>query len=230
MYKVDCIILAAGRSTRMNTYLSKQFLEINGKPIIYYSIDKFIRNTYVSKIILVLSNDYVSYCNENIIDRFFLGERISIVVGGNRRQDSVLNALKFIESEYVIVHDGARPFVSNSCIIQGIEYAYRYGASSCYVVPKDTVKLNNGGEIVALDRDMLMSIQTPQCFKTSTLIDSYEYVFKNGLDITDETSALDLMGEKTFFYLGEYSNIKITTEEDLYFGSVILNNILGELK
>lgn len=229
MDKIDCVILAAGNSTRMNMELNKQFLEINNKPVIYYSLYKFLNSDYINNVILVLNNDYKQYCIKNVIDKFFYNNnKIKIVIGGYRRQDSVFNALEYVDSEYVLIHDGARPFVSERCIKYGIENAYRHGASSCYVLPKDTIKVNINNSINTLNRDDLLCVQTPQCFKVSTLVSAYDYVMRNNITITDETTALELIGEKTYFYLGDYFNIKITTKEDLYFGSIILSNILGE--
>lgn len=229
MYKVDCVILAAGKSTRMNMSLNKQFLEINNKPIIYYSLYKFLNHKYINDVILVLNNEYEEYCVKNVIKRFFLDRKIKIVLGGELRQDSVFNALMVVTSDYVLIHDGARPFVSMNCITNGIKNAYKYEASACYVLPKDTIKINKGSHVEVLNRENLLCIQTPQCFKTSVLIYAYDYVKKNNKIITDETSALDLVGKKTYFYLGNYFNIKITTKEDLYFGNVILSNNLGEI-
>ena len=228
MYKVNCVVLAAGKSTRMNMDLNKQFLEIMGKPVIYYSLLKFLKHEYINKIILVLSADSEKYCKENVINKFFPNENIQVVYGGERRQDSVLNGLKHVNSDYVLIHDGARPFLTNETISKGIEKAYEYGASSCYVTPKDTIKYNNNNEIFSLEREKLLCIQTPQCFKRSILLSAYDYVNKHKINITDETSVLDLIGEKVYYYLGEYFNIKITTKEDLYFGNIILNNILGD--
>ncbi len=229
MYKVDCVILAAGKATRMNMNLNKHFLIINDKPIIWYTISKFLKHDYVSRIILVVSDDDKFLFESEILKKYFQGENISLVLGGKERQDSLFNALRFIESEYVLVHDGARPFVSFECITQGIEKAYEYGASSPYVLPKDTIKIKEGKEIFrTLNRNDLLCIQTPQCFKTNLLIDAYDYVKKNNKTVTDESSALDYIGENTHFYLGDYFNIKITTKEDLILSEGILNNILGE--
>lgn len=228
MCKVDCVILAAGKSTRMSMDLNKQFIEINNKPIIYYSLFKFLNHKYINNVILVLNNENEEYFRKNIMEKFFKNDNIKIVFGGERRQDSLAKALECVESDYVIIHDGARPFVAEECISKGIESAVKYGASSCYVVPKDTIKYDENGVVKPLIRDKLLCIQTPQCFKTTILINAYEYVEKNKIDITDETSALDLIGEKVHYYLGDYFNIKITTKEDLYFGNMILNNILGD--
>ncbi len=230
MYKIDCIILAAGKSTRMNMGLSKQFLEINGKPIIYYSLYKFLTHKYINRVILVLNPEQEKYCRERVIHRFFRDreKNIYVVYGGETRQDSVFNGLNHVISDYVLIHDGARPFVSYGCITKGIESAYRYGASSCYVPSKDTIKIRENENVYTLDRDKLLCIQTPQCFDKNLLINAYLKVKDGNYTITDETSALDIIGGFTYFYTGDYFNIKITTKEDLWFGESILNNILGE--
>lgn len=229
MYKIDCVILAAGKATRMNMNVNKHFLIMNGKPIIWYAINKFLNHHYVSRIILVVSDEDRCTFESEILKKYFEGENIFLVLGGKERQDSLSNALEFVESEYVLVHDGARPFVSFECITQGIEKAYEYGASSSYVLPKDTIKIREGEEsFKTLNRNDLLCIQTPQCFKTKLLINAYDYVKKNNKVVTDESSALDYIGENTHFYLGDYFNIKITTKEDLILSEGILNNILGE--
>lgn len=226
MYKSDCVILAAGNSTRMNLHISKQFIEIDNKPILYYSLKKMISNKYINKIYLVLEDRYVKYCFDNIIDKFFRGIDIDIVIGGSTRQESVYNALKLVKGDYVLIHDSARPFVSDQCIINGVEYAYKYNASSSYIKSVDTIKFRKGNSIQTLFRDDILIIQTPQCFKTELLLRAYDYINKNGLSITDETSALDLINESTYFYLGDRENIKITTIEDLYIGEGIFKNII----
>lgn len=230
MYEVNCVILAAGRSTRMNMGVNKQFLVIKDKPIIWYTLNRFLNHKYISKIILVVSDEDKDIFKENILDTYFKDKNIVLVLGGKERQDSLLNALEFVESEYVLIHDGARPFVSYECITEGIKMAYKHGASSAYVLPKDTIKINENNSIRTLNRNDLLSIQTPQCFKTKVLISAYEYINKNNKSITDESSALDFIGEKTYFYLGDYFNIKITTKEDLILSEGILNNILGEVQ
>lgn len=229
MYEVNCVILAAGKSTRMNMGVNKQFLVMKDKPVIWYTLNRFLSHNYISKVILVVSDEDKDIFKKSILDTYFKDKNIVLVLGGKERQDSLLNALKFVESEYVLVHDGARPFVSYNCITEGIEMAYKYGASSAYVMPKDTIKIKEDENIKTLNRNNLLCIQTPQCFKTNILISAYEYIKKNNKSITDESSALDFIGERTHFYLGDYFNIKITTKEDLILSEGILNNILGEV-
>ncbi|BAK81807.1 2-C-methyl-D-erythritol 4-phosphate cytidylyltransferase [Candidatus Arthromitus sp. SFB-rat-Yit] len=223
MYKnSDCILLAAGRSRRMNSEINKQFMEINNKPVLYYSLNKILNNKYIDNIYLVLEDIYIEYCKKNILNKWFSGiDKIKIVIGGENRQDSVYNALNIVHGEYVLIHDAARPFLSDECISNAVKYANEYGASSCYVTPNDTIKFNNDSEIKTLKREKLLIIQTPQCFKKSKLICAYNYINKHGINVTDESSALDLIGEKTYFYLGNRLNIKITNKEDIYIGESI---------
>lgn len=220
--KTDCILLAAGKSRRMNSDVSKQFMKINDRPILYYSLNSILNNKNIDNIYLVLEEIYVEYCRKNIIDKwFFDSNKITIVIGGNNRQDSVYNALKIVKGNYVLIHDAARPFLTNECIDNAIKYAYEYGAASCYITSNDTIKLKCNGETKTLDRENLLIIQTPQCFEKSKLISAYNYVKQCGIIITDESSALDLIGERTYFYLGDRFNIKITSQEDIYIGESI---------
>ncbi len=225
MYKSDCIILAAGKSSRMDLPIGKQFVELSGKPILYYSLHKMINNENINEIYLVLNEKFIDYCRDNILNRFFKNHNINIVKGGESRQESVYNALKVCKGEYVLIHDSARPFVSETVISEGVKYAHIYGASSSYVKPVDTMKINLGDKITTLKREDMLIIQTPQCFKKEKLMRAYDYVNENSLCVTDESSVLDLIDEFTYFYLGDRYNIKITTKEDLDMGEVILKNI-----
>lgn len=221
MYSVDVIILAAGKSTRMDMSLNKQFIDLCGKPVIYYSLNKFINQEYIKNIILVVNEEFEEYFKINIIEKFsFSG--IKIVLGGDTRQESIKNALKYVVNDYVMIHDGARPCVTTKIIADGVKNAYKYGASSCYVVPKDTIKISENGMTKVLDRERLICVQTPQCFLREYIISAYDFVNKHNKSITDESSALDFIGKQTYFYLGSYFNIKITTKEDLVFAEEIL--------
>lgn len=226
MCKSDCVILAAGNSTRMNSHISKQFMEIGSKPILYYSLSKVINNKFIDNIYLVLEEKYIEYCKEYIIDKFFKGIDMEIVIGGRTRQESVYNALKLVKGDYVLIHDSARPFLSDECIINAVKYANIYDASSCYIRPFDTIKFKIDESIETLPREDVFIIQTPQCFKTELLLLAYDYVNSNNLVITDESSALDSINKSTYFYPGDRENIKITTIEDLYIGEGILKNII----
>ena len=135
---ISAIILAGGKGKRMNSSISKQFIEIKGKPIIYYTIKKFNENKKVDNIVVVLSQEEIEYFKENILNKYKL-KVDKIVIGGAERQDSVYNGLKSLENsgtDIVLIHDGARPFISDRIIDDGIKYVTIYGACAPGVMPK----------------------------------------------------------------------------------------------
>ena len=164
---ISAIILAGGKGTRMGANISKQYIKLKGKPILYYTIKRFSESKDIDKIILVLPKDEIDYCKEKVLDKYSLHVDL-IVEGGKERQDSVMNALnELIDEEIVLIHDGARPFVSQRIIDEGIKYARLYGASAPGVMPKDTIKIkgDNNFALSTPDRNTLVAIQTPQVFK-----------------------------------------------------------------
>ena len=211
------IILAGGKGKRMGSTVSKQFIEIKGKPILYYTLKKFIDNKNIDEIILVLPKDEIEYCKTEVLNKYSIkvdkcGE------GGTERQDSVYNALKSIENtDIVLIHDGARPIISNRLINDGIKYAKVYGAAAPGVMPKDTIKVKNDENfsISTPDRSTLMAIQTPQVFKYENILKCHEMVKLNKDLVTDDTMVAEKYGYKVYLYDGEYTNIKITTPDDI---------------
>ena len=164
---ISAIVLAGGRGKRMNYHKSKQFIEIKGKPVLVYTLEKFIYNKSIDEVILVLPEDEVDYCKKEVLQKYSL-KVDRIVIGGKERQDSVFNALEAMEkTDIVLIHDGARPFISEKIIEEGIKYANIYGAAAPGVTPKDTIKVKNEDNISVdtPDRNTLVAVQTPQCFK-----------------------------------------------------------------
>ena len=211
------IILAGGMGKRMNTDISKQFICIKGKPILYYTIKRFMDSQYINKKILVLAENDIEYCKKNVLEKYSL-KVDSIVVGGRERQDSVYNGLKEVNnSEIVLIHDGARPFVSNRIIKDGIMYAKIYGAAAPGVMPKDTIKIKDLESFSenTLKRDSLVAIQTPQVFKYDLIMKCHDFVNEKGISVTDDTMVVEMKNNKVYLYEGDYNIIKITTPEDL---------------
>ncbi|MCR1952829.1 MULTISPECIES: 2-C-methyl-D-erythritol 4-phosphate cytidylyltransferase [unclassified Clostridium] len=214
---VSAIILAGGKGKRMGAKISKQFIELNGKPILYYTLKKFSDCEEIDKIILVLPKDEIEYCNKEILEKYSLKVDM-IVEGGKERQDSVYNALQKInDSEIVLIHDGARAFVSERVIKDGIKYAKLYGAAAPGVMPKDTIKVvdENGFSDSTPDRSKLLAIQTPQTFKLEVIKECHNRVKENNINVTDDTMVVEMYNHKVYLYKGEYTNIKVTTPEDL---------------
>lgn len=216
---ISAIILAGGKGKRMGSAISKQFIDIKGKPIIYYTLKKFSENKKIDNIIVVLLEDEVKYFKENILKKYEL--RINkIVIGGKERQDSVYNALKSLKNsstDIVLIHDGARPFISERIINEGIKFAEIYGAAAPGVMPKDTIKVKNekNFSVDTPNRANLVSIQTPQVFKFDEILECHEKIRYNGEMVTDDTMVVEKYGYSVYLYDGEYTNIKVTTPEDL---------------
>ncbi|WP_294390047.1 2-C-methyl-D-erythritol 4-phosphate cytidylyltransferase [uncultured Clostridium sp.] len=223
---ISAIILAGGKGKRMNSSISKQFIEIKGKPIIYYTIKKFNDNKNIDNIILVLSSEEIEYFKKNILNKYDI-KVDKIVVGGAERQDSVYNGLKSLENsetDIVLIHDGARPFISDRIIDEGIKYATIYGASAPGVMPKDTIKIKdeNNFSLNTPNRETLVSIQTPQVFKFNEILECHRKVKIDKLVVTDDTMVVEKYGNKVYLYDGEYTNIKVTTPEDLILGEKLI--------
>lgn len=214
---VSAIILAGGRGKRMGSDVSKQYINIGNKPILYYTLKKFIECEAIDNITLVLPQDEVEYCTNEILKKYSLNVD-NIVCGGKERQDSVFNALESItNTDIVLIHDGARPFVSNRIINDGIKFAKEYGAAAPGVTPKDTIKIKSeeGFSIDTPNRESLVSIQTPQTFHFETILNCHKQIKKDSIVVTDDTMVVEFYGNKVYLYDGDYTNIKVTTPEDL---------------
>lgn len=225
--KISAVILAGGKGKRMKSDVSKQFIMLKGKPILYYTLDKFIRNDKIDNIVLVLPQNEIEYCMKNIIEKYRLKVDY-IVSGGVERQDSVYNGLKALnDTDIVLIHDGARPFVSDKIIEEGIENAIKFGGAAPGVMPKDTIKVkdNESFSKQTLDRSTLVAIQTPQVFRFSEIKECHEKVKQDNIAVTDDTMVYEMYGNKVYLYDGDYENIKITTPEDLLLGERILSKI-----
>ncbi|MBU5485007.1 2-C-methyl-D-erythritol 4-phosphate cytidylyltransferase [Clostridium sp. MSJ-11] len=215
------LILAAGKGKRMGVGFNKQFLDINNKPILYYTLKAFDQHEEINSIILVAAEEEIDYCKNEIINKYGIKKVKKVVCGGEERQHSVLNGLKEVDdANIVLIHDGARPFISKKIISDGIKYANMHGAAACGVTPKDTIKIidDKGFSCENLDRDTLISIQTPQCFQYDLILKCHNDILDKNIKITDDTSVVEYFGYRVYIYKGEYSNIKITTPEDLIIG------------
>ncbi len=214
---VSAIVLAGGRGKRMGAVQSKQYIDLNGKPILYYTLKQFIVNKLIDYIILVVPEDEIGYCKNKVLNKYGL-KVDKLVCGGKERQDSVYNALSQLEnSDIVLIHDGARPFVSHKIINDAVKYAEIYKAAAPGVMPKDTIKVKgeNNFSVETLMRNNLVAIQTPQAFEFNLIYNCHKEVKKRGIAVTDDTSVVEFFGNKVYIYEGNYTNIKITTPEDL---------------
>lgn len=221
------IIVAAGKGTRMKAAKNKQFLCIKNKPILYYTLKVFEENSLIDDIVLVLAESEIEFCRENIIRKYNFNKIKKIVAGGKTRQESVLNGLYAAnDSEIVLIHDGARPFVDSEMISNGIKFASVYGGAACGVIPKDTIKVRrqNGLSESTLERDKLFCVQTPQCFKYDIILECHKNALEQGVIGTDDTMIAEYFSENIYLYQGSYDNIKITTPEDLFIAEKLIEN------
>ncbi|MDO4393835.1 MAG: 2-C-methyl-D-erythritol 4-phosphate cytidylyltransferase [Bacillota bacterium] len=222
MYKnkrVAVILAAAGKGKRMGSQLPKQFLEIGGVPILVKTLQVFDNMDEVDYIFVVTNEEYMEHCSE-ITKKAGIKKISSIVAGGKKRQDSVYNALMEVNLrhpgvEYVLIHDGARPYVSEEVIHNVIEATASKGAAVACVALKNSIRRNGIEGSSSMKRSEFVSVQTPQGFKKAELIRSYEAAMESGYYGTDDAELVERAGYNIELVQGDYQNIKITTKEDL---------------
>lgn len=219
--KITAIVLAAGRGTRMESKVQKQYMTLAGKPLIYHALAAFEKST-VDRIVLVTGAGEEEYCREEIVKPYGFSKVRAIVSGGKERYHSVYEGLKAAEgSDYVLIHDGARPCVTPKIIQAAIEGAKEAGACVVGMPVKDTIKIADDFEYAAStpDRSRLWLIQTPQAFSYSLARKAYETLFEsedNLEQITDDAMVVEHMtAQRVKLIRGSYQNIKVTTPEDL---------------
>lgn len=221
---ITAVLTAAGTSRRMGAGISKQFLKIGNKMIIQRTIDIFDNMEEVDDIILIVRKDDINIYEKEILPN--VKKPIKLVIGGNTREESTYNGILALDekTDIVVCHDGVRPFIKPNIIIKAIEEMENNNAAIVAVPSKDTIKYadKNGFVEYTPNRDRLYNVQTPQVFKKDILIKAYENVFDENIKVTDDSSLLEMMGEKVQIIIGDYSNIKITTKEDLLYGELIL--------
>lgn len=216
------IVLAAGKGSRMKSDIAKQFMTLKGREVLYYSLKVFQENANIRDIILVTGQDDIEFCKKNIVDRYSLDKVSRVCAGGKERYNSVYLGLRQVEERdrnIVLIHDGARPFVTDRMIDETIEAAGKYGACTVGMPVKDTIKKvdENGFGVETPDRNYLYQIQTPQAFKYDLLISAYDKMEADeNYKITDDTMLVEQYeGVRSKIVEGAYENIKITTPEDL---------------
>ncbi|HMU47998.1 MAG TPA: 2-C-methyl-D-erythritol 4-phosphate cytidylyltransferase [Chitinophagaceae bacterium] len=218
------VIVAGGTGTRMGSAIPKQFLEVGGKPILYYSIRVFLEAFDDLKIILVLPLDYTDLGKE-IIDAWFDKNRIRITAGGNTRFQSVKNGLSLIEEESVVfVHDAVRCLLTKELVKRCYEQAVKTGSAIPVIPSKDSIRLLTDEGNEAMDRNKVMLIQTPQTFHSKILLPAFQIDYKD--QFTDEATVVESFGMKVSLIEGEENNIKITRPLDL----IVVEKILEERK
>lgn len=225
------IIVAAGKGSRMGLGYNKVLAQISGKMVIEWTVERLIKSKLIDSIVLVISPE-----DEELLKgalKHYSGEfDIIFVHGGEDRQDSVCNGLLALPEsvDIVLVHDGARPLIDSFIIERSIRYAQEFGAACAGMPVKDTVKVigDNNQVISTPDRSSLWNAQTPQSFKKDIILKAYESAAKKGLRRTDDAGIAEADGIKVTMFEGSYSNIKLTSAEDLLFAELIIANMYKE--
>ena len=217
--ELDCIYLAAGIGRRMGKKIPKQLIRIGGKPIMVYSLETLVKSNLFSRIIITYPEGYMEEYKK-IISHYFVRDFFELVRGGETRQESVYNALQKVETDRVVIHEAARPFVTQNLLNRVI--SYEEDCVTPVINVKETVAAGYDYMNKIFKRDELKIIQLPQFFNTKILRNAHEMAYQKKLLFTDDSTLVHYFGYKVKFIEGEETNIKITTANDLLLAERIL--------
>lgn len=224
--KCSAIILAAGVGKRMNSKIPKQFMELEGKPVLYYALKTF-QESFIDQLVLVTGASEVDFCKKEIVDKYGFHKVKAVVAGGRERYHSVYEGLKAVEeADYVFIHDGARPFVELDMLERAYAEVEINKACVIAVKAKDTVKIADKDGFVKTtpDRSLVWQVQTPQVFEFQAIKKAHEIVMQqDDIAITDDAMVYEAaFGKPVKLVEGSYENIKLTTPEDMEIAHIFL--------
>ncbi len=227
-HKSFALIPAAGMGKRMGASINKQYLQLDGMPIVARTIAVFENSPLIDGIMLVIPEEEIPYCREHVVNAYGFAKVIDIIAGGKERQNSVMNGLKALErrasaEDVILIHDGVRPFITPQIIEESIKIAVT-GEGALVAVPvKDTIKrATNGLVLDTPDRETLWQAQTPQAFQFNLIYQAHNRAVKDAFTGTDDASLIERLGGAVRILRGDYRNIKITTPEDLVLAEAFL--------
>ena len=215
--QIVALLVAGGKGERMNADIPKQFLLLNGTPILMHTLKQF---SHFKEIVLVLPSSQFKYWQE-LCNTYNFRQKHTLVAGGITRFHSVKNGLeKIADNTIVAIHDGVRPLISTS-LINDLVSKTKSGIGVIPIIPiKDSIRKVEGENSVHVDRSNLFGVQTPQCFLSTDIQKAYTQDFSN--TFTDDASVFEANGGKINTLLGEEKNLKITTQEDLNIASILI--------
>lgn len=229
------LIVAAGTGKRMGTATHKQFLELNGMPILAHTLKVFQNSSLIDAIVVVTGEDEIGYVRDEIVEAYGFSKVKDVVAGGEERYESVYQGLLCCEdADYVFIQDAVRPFVTEEILQRGFETVLNYGSAVCGMPSKDTVKITDPWGMVqeTPSRDRVWIVQTPQIFSYRLIRSAYDQILNPadggktapffGKTITDDAMILEGTGAEVYMFEGDYRNIKITTPEDLEIAKALL--------
>jgi len=222
--KVQAVIPSGGTGVRLKAGQPKPLVELKGKPIFVYTLEAFEQCSLIDSVILVVHKEYQKQFEEAVA-RYSLGKVKSVIPGGETRSQSVLEGLKQIDpdTDVVVIHDGVRPLIANEMLEEVVRLGSECDAVTTAVPVKPTIKrVNSETNVVeeTLNRDLLWEVQTPQVFKKDIIVRAHETA--QDIKSTDDASLVERMGVEVKVFLGNYRNIKITTQEDLVMAEALL--------
>lgn len=225
--KTTAIVPSAGVGKRMLARTQKPYLLLMDQPILCYALKVLDRIPAIEKIVVPVSPGEENRCREDILGRLSLSKPVTVIPGGKTRQASVRNALDHVPktSELVLIHDGARPFITAEMVEASLSMASEKLAVTVGVPVKDTITVVSGDDgriLKTLDRSRLYQIQTPQTFDREIIMDAHRKAVQDGFDGTDDASLVERIDVPVTVIPGSYRNIKITTPEDLAVAEALL--------
>lgn len=239
--RCTAVVLAAGSGARMHSSVPKQFMELKGKPLIWYALEAVERSSIIDDCILVTGAGDISYMRREIVEKYGFSKVDKITAGGSQRFESVACALEVLENGelrtpnregYVFIHDGARPFLTEKTLEDTYAAAYAYGACVAAMPSKDTVKLadSEGYAVQTPNRNSVWLVQTPQVFEVQMICEAYRMLMgqlpllkQQGIEITDDAMVVETMLHRHVKLVqASYENIKVTTPEDMRIAEVLL--------
>ena len=226
--KISVLIPAAGAGHRMESSIKKPYLILDDKPILSHTIDLFENHSAIDDIYVIVNDADFDICNEIVINPYHYKKVRELIAGGETRQTSVFNGLCALSNdvEYVIVHDGVRPFLEDKIIFECLAASEKWGAAVSAVPVKDTIKVANEAHFIhhTPDRSTLWRVQTPQVFRKSLLLEAHETAIQTGITVSDDAALVEKLGNPVKLVMGSYKNIKLTTPEDMHIAEVWHNN------
>lgn len=234
--KSVAIVLAAGSGSRMKSNTPKQYMDLGGKPVIYYSLYAFEISS-IDEVILVVGENEIDYNWEHIVKKYNFTKVSKVIAGGAERYLSVFNGLKAIDyADYVLIHDGARPFITIEILEKVLLSVKEHKACVVGMPSKDTIKISDSNNVITStpDRKYTWIIQTPQAFSYSIIMGAYSKIIDDiskglgsNINITDDAMVVEYTSNYPIKLIeGSYLNIKVTTPEDLIIGDIFLKKSL----
>ncbi len=221
------IVTSAGLGTRMGVPTPKQYMELAGTPLLAWAIRAFQEHPLVHEIVLTVPKGHRTKCLKEIVEPFHFSKVKEVVEGGETRQASVFYGLnKAASSDIVIIHDGARPFVSHKTISETIELASQIGSAIAAAPVTETVKRWKGQTLETVPRSNLWLAHTPQTFRTQLILDAHKKALEEGIVATDDSMLVERLGHPVGVIVDSPDNIKITTTRDLDFSRFLANTLL----